>query len=74
MFYPQRIVDVKDGITKFAGLDKQSDILDDDGNFLKKWEDVKKEEEKQENGSAKRQKLEQKEGPPHPNDPKEGKL
>lgn len=37
MFYPQRVVDFKgDGRTKFAGLEKGSDILDDDGNVVKK--------------------------------------
>ncbi|KAJ4409205.1 hypothetical protein N0V82_009520 [Gnomoniopsis sp. IMI 355080] len=37
MFYPQRVVDFKDdGIPKFAGLEDQSDLLDDDGNVVKK--------------------------------------
>lgn len=37
MFYPQRVVDFKDdGIPKFAGLEDQSDLLDDEGNVIKK--------------------------------------
>lgn len=37
MFYPQRVVDFKgDGIPKFAGLENDSDTLDDEGNVIKK--------------------------------------
>lgn len=37
MFYTERVVDFKDdGITKFAGLENSSDVLDDDGNVVKK--------------------------------------
>lgn len=37
MFYPQRVVDFKDdGIPKFAGMEDKSDLLDDDGNVVKK--------------------------------------
>lgn len=37
MFYPQRVVDFRDdGIPKFAGMEGKSDLLDDDGNVLKK--------------------------------------
>ena len=76
MFYPQRVVDIKDGITKYAGLDNQSDILDDDGNLLKKFEDVKneREHEKGETNGAKRQKMDEEEKPPHPSDPKESNM
>lgn len=37
MFYPQRVVDFRgDGIKKFSGLEDESDLLDDDGNVIKK--------------------------------------
>lgn len=37
MFYPQRVVDFKgDGIAKWSGLEGESDLLDDDGNVIKK--------------------------------------
>lgn len=37
MFYPQRVVDFKgDGVAKWSGLEGQSDLLDDDGNVVKK--------------------------------------
>lgn len=37
MFYPQRVVDFRgDGIAKWSGLEGQSDLLDDDGNVIKK--------------------------------------
>lgn len=37
MFYPQRVVDfVGDGVPKFSGLEDASDLLDDDGNVVKK--------------------------------------
>ncbi|KAK7736540.1 hypothetical protein SLS53_006971 [Cytospora paraplurivora] len=45
MFYNQRVVDFKvDGATKFEGLEDQSDILDDDGNVIRKKEEKEKEE------------------------------
>ena len=72
MFYPQRLLDIKDGITKFAGLDDQSDILDDEGNLIKKWDQEKKEREEQEKNEKKR-KAPNEDGPA-PEDPKEGKV
>lgn len=37
MFYHQRVVDFNgDGIAKWAGLEGKSDLLDDDGNVIKK--------------------------------------
>ncbi|KIX96440.1 uncharacterized protein Z520_07706 [Fonsecaea multimorphosa CBS 102226] len=40
MFYPQRVASFKgDGIVKWKGLDNSSDLLDDEGNVLVKWED-----------------------------------
>lgn len=37
MFYPQRVVDFTgDGKTKYAGLEDKSDVVDDDGNVIKK--------------------------------------
>lgn len=37
MFYHQRVVDFKgDGIAKWSGLEGESDLLDDDGNVVKK--------------------------------------
>lgn len=40
MFYPQRLVDFTgDGVVKWRGLDNQSDLLDDDGTVLVKFED-----------------------------------
>lgn len=37
MFYPQRVVDFRgDGRPKYSGLEKGSDVLDDDGNVVKK--------------------------------------
>jgi hypothetical protein len=40
MFYPQRCVDFpNDDRVKWAGLDNNSDILDDDGNVLVKFEE-----------------------------------
>lgn len=45
MFYGQRVVDFKgDGATKFAGLENDSDIMDDDGNVIQKKEEKEKEE------------------------------
>jgi hypothetical protein len=40
MFYPQRVVDFKgDERVKWSKLDNQSDILDDEGSVLVKYED-----------------------------------
>ena len=40
MFYPQRVTSFpNDGVIKWAGLDNKSDLLDDDGNVLVKWEE-----------------------------------
>ena len=40
MFYPQRVVDFpNDGIVKWKGLDNGSDLLDDDGNVIVKYEE-----------------------------------
>jgi hypothetical protein len=40
MFYPERVVDFqRDGRVKWAGLDNQSNILDDEENVLVKYED-----------------------------------
>lgn len=37
MFYPERVVDFHgDGKTKYAGLEGKSDVVDDDGNVIKK--------------------------------------
>ncbi|KAM7218062.1 Mss4-like protein [Rhypophila decipiens] len=30
MFYPQRVVDIKDGLPKFSGLSDESDLIDED--------------------------------------------
>lgn len=49
MFYPSRVIDINDGKPKWAGLDNQSDLLDDEGNIIKKWEQHK-EERKEEHG------------------------
>lgn len=39
MFYPQRVVDFeRDGRVKWEGLDNQSNILDDHGEVLVKYE------------------------------------
>lgn len=47
MFYSSRVVDFKgDGERKFAGLEDDSDLLDDDGNVIKEREKVKEEKEK----------------------------
>jgi len=75
MFYPQRIVDIKDGKTKWAGLDNNSDILDDEGNVIKKWEEVKKEREEKEKDDEQGQKRKrEQEGEAQSGDPKEGKV
>ena len=39
MFYPQRVVDIKDGVTKWSGLEKDSKKLDEDGEELPDQED-----------------------------------
>lgn len=40
MFYPQRVVDFeRDGRIMWEGLDNQSNILDDEGNVLVKYEE-----------------------------------
>ncbi|KUI69574.1 hypothetical protein VM1G_05281 [Cytospora mali] len=50
MFYGQRVVDFRgDGATKFAGLEDDSDILDDEGNLIQKKEEKEK-EDKEKNG------------------------
>lgn len=36
IFYEYRLRDIHDGITKWKGMDEESDILDDSGNLLKK--------------------------------------
>lgn len=36
IFYENRLRDIHDGITKWKGMDEESDILDDSGNLLKK--------------------------------------
>ncbi|CAN8098023.1 unnamed protein product [Discula destructiva] len=47
MFYPQRVVDFKDdGVRKFAGLEDKSDLLDEEGNVVKKRKKVEAEKEK----------------------------
>ncbi|ROW01278.1 hypothetical protein VMCG_05876 [Cytospora schulzeri] len=65
MFYGQRVVDFKgDGATKFAGLEDDSDIMDDDGNVIQKKEDKEKEDkekEKEESESEKNGKKRKKE-------------
>lgn len=49
MFYPQRVTDFKgDGIVKWKGLDNGSDLIDDDGNVLVKWEEGKDDGKKME--------------------------
>lgn len=46
MFYPRRVVDFPgDGAVKWAGLDNQSDILDDEGNVIVKYEEGMKTDE-----------------------------
>jgi len=42
MFYPQRVVDLKDGIDKWSGLDFMSDKLDDEGNVVEKYDESMK--------------------------------
>jgi len=55
MFYPQRVTSFKgDGVVKWAGLDNNSDLLDDDGNVLVKFEEGMEEKDINE---AKRKKL-----------------
>ena len=40
MFYPQRVADFpNDGVVKWSKLDNMSDLLDDDGNVLVKFEE-----------------------------------
>lgn len=40
MFYSQRVVDFDgDGVTKWAGLDNKSNLLDDNENVLVKYEE-----------------------------------
>jgi NMD protein affecting ribosome stability and mRNA decay len=40
MFYSQRVVDFpNDNVVKWDGLDNQSNLLDDDGNVLVKYEE-----------------------------------
>jgi hypothetical protein len=40
MFYPSRMADFTgDGLPKWKGLDSKSDLLDDDGNVLVKYEE-----------------------------------
>lgn len=39
MFYNQRVVDFNgDGVVKWTGLDNQSDLIDDNGDVLVKYE------------------------------------
>lgn len=46
MFYKQRVVDFDgDGVTKWAGLDNKSDLLDDHENVLVKFDEGMKEDE-----------------------------
>lgn len=48
MFYPQRVVDFNgDGIAKWSGLEGHSDLLDDDGNAIKKRKQQKEEKGKE---------------------------
>lgn len=35
MFYPRRVVDIKDGKPKWTGLDESSELLDDEGEPVK---------------------------------------
>ncbi|KEF54460.1 uncharacterized protein A1O9_09627 [Exophiala aquamarina CBS 119918] len=46
MFYPQRVAEFRgDGIVKWQGLDNQSDLVDDDGNVLVKFEEGMKDKD-----------------------------
>lgn len=46
MFYTQRVVDFNgDGIVKWKGLDNQSDLVDDNGEVLVKYEEGMKDKE-----------------------------
>lgn len=53
MFYPHRVVDIPDGKPKWTGLDKSSNLLDDDGNPRDPETD-----EVQDEGSSKRKREE----------------
>ena len=58
MFYQRRVVDIRDGANKWDGMDGKSNLLDEDGNVIKKKEQVEKEveeekkQEEKENGGS----------------------
>lgn len=37
IFYSSRVVEILDGKPKWAGMDEESDLLDDMGNVIRKW-------------------------------------
>lgn len=60
MFYPQRVVDIKDGKPKWTRLSDDSDLLDEDGNPLAEEDNKRKKKEIEEANerNSKRQKKE----------------
>ena len=43
MFYTQRVCDVKDGLDKWTGIDYSSDLIDDEGQLVERFEEGMKE-------------------------------
>lgn len=39
IFYPRRVIDIRDGLFKWKGLDNSSDLLDEDDNVLIEFKD-----------------------------------
>lgn len=47
MFYPQRVVDVKDGLPKFSRLADESDLCDEETGQVMEGTNPKKDKEKE---------------------------